>query len=145
MPLRRRARRPWDEDFPDGCRAIWAGEEKEPVGEGSGRPFPRGGPRKHLRVAENSSAGLYVVVKGCRLSLGTPNMSVMLFVAGVFAVVGQTVASHCPPESEGPVGVFSGVEARISKLDSPSQGRLEDYSWEPQKQNLPQPLSKCFL
>ena len=29
MPLGRRVRRPWDEDFPDGCREMLGDEEKE--------------------------------------------------------------------------------------------------------------------
>lgn len=66
MPLERRVRRPWDEDFPDGCREMLVDEEeKEPVGEDSGRPFLRGGSRKHQWAAENSSLVVYMLVTGC--------------------------------------------------------------------------------
>jgi hypothetical protein len=59
------------------------------------------------------------------------NKSVMLFVVELAAGVGQRAASHCFPDSEGLVDVFSSAEARISGLDSPFLGLEEERGWEP--------------
>lgn len=65
-----------------------------------------------------------------------PNKSVMLFVAGLAAGIGQRAASHCFPGSEGLVDVFSSAEAKISGLDSPFPGLGEEHGWGPWKQDL---------
>lgn len=63
--------------------------------------------------------------------MGMLNKSVMAFGVVLAAGVGQRAASHCCPESEGLVDVFSSAEVKISGLDSPSPGLGEEHGWEP--------------
>jgi hypothetical protein len=55
------------------------------------------------------------------------NMSAMVFVTGLVAGVDHRAARRCFPGSEGLADVIWSIEAKISKLDSPSVGSEEEH------------------